>query len=93
MQLLKVDLTDLTPLQPCIFLAIEIPSHIQQGGVDKSQLTDATVKDKISAIKEQRETVCAVLSMFERQPERLTDMDAFWHQVNFWYNTYAWVLP
>ena len=53
MQALKVNLSDLTSLQPCIFLAMDFPSHIERG-IAEDEEADETVMDvKVASIEEQ----------------------------------------
>ena len=89
MRALQVSLADLPSLQPCIFLAIEHPSHIQRGVVAEETLVDDRVEDEVAAVECQRETATAGLSMFERRPEGLHGLASFNHQVNFRQRAYA----
>ena len=53
MRALKASLSGLTSLQPCIFLAIEHPSHIQRGVVNDDTLVDDPVKEEVAAVERQ----------------------------------------
>lgn len=83
MQALNVNLSDLTSLQPCIFLAMEFPLHIERGLVEDEEAALTVVAARVASIEEQRATATTGLSMFERRPQGLHGMTAFWHQVNF----------
>ena len=50
---LKVSLSDLTPLQPCIFLAIKHLSHIQRNVEDNETLVDTPAKEEVAAVERQ----------------------------------------
>ena len=83
MQALNVNLSDLTSLQPCIFLAMEFPLYIKRGPVEDEEAASTVVAARVASIEEQRATAMTGLSMFEQRPEGLHGMTAFWHQVNF----------
>ena len=83
MQALKVNLSDLTSLQPCIFLAMEFPSHIKRGLVKVEESDETVAEARVASIEEQQATSTTGLSMFERRPEGLHGMGAFRNQVNF----------
>ena len=89
MRALKVSLADLPSLQPCIFLAIEHPSHVQHSVVDGETLVDDPVEDEVAAVEHRQEMTTAGLSMFKRQPEGLRGLASFNHQVNFRQRAYA----
>jgi len=89
MQALKVNLSDLTSLQPCIFLAKEFLSRIDTGLVEDEEDADKVVEARVASIEKRRATATTDLSMFERRPEGLHGITAFWHQVNFRQRAYA----
>ena len=84
-----MNLPDLTSLQPCIFLAIEFPLHIERGLVEDEEAALTVVAARVASIEEQRATATTGLSMFERRPEGLHGMTAFLHQVDFCQRAYA----
>ena len=79
MRALKVCLADLPSLQPCIFVVIKHPSHIQRDDVDDETLVDDPVEDKVAAVERRRETTTTGLSIFERRPEGLCGLVSFNH--------------
>ena len=89
MQALNVNLSDLTSLQPCIFLAMEFPLRIERGLVEDEEAALTVVAARVASIEEQRVTATTGMSMFERRPQGLHGMTAFWHQVNFPQRAYA----
>jgi len=83
MQALKVNLSDLTSLQPCIFLAMEFPLRIERCLVEDEEAALTVVAARVASIEEQQVTAMTGLSMFEQRTQGLHGMTAFWHQVNF----------
>jgi hypothetical protein len=84
---LKICLADLTLLQPCIFLAIDNPLHLDRGleeVIDK--ITVNAPNADVSAIAA-IETVCnkanTGLKMMQHNPDGLTGIELFEHQVRF----------
>ena len=89
MQALNVNLSDLTSLQPCIFLAMEFPLHIKRVIVEDKEAALTVVAARVASIENQRATATTGLSMFERLPQGLHGMTAFWRQVNFHQRAYS----
>ena len=84
---LKVPLSELVALQSCIFLAIENPSHINRGL--EEQAVAPVINQEVADVEANRKTALDGLSLFQRNPEELKGMDAFYHQVNFRQRAYA----
>ncbi len=85
---LKIKMSDLTTLQPCIFLAINNPSHLDRGlkkVMDRIVAGDVATKDQaaIAAIESIREKANTGLHMMQRNPNGVKGMGLFEHQVAF----------
>jgi hypothetical protein len=91
---LKIKMSDLTSLQPCIFLAIDNPSHLDRGlkeVMDRIVAGDVATKDQaaIAAIESIREKANTGLLMMRRNPNGVKGMDLFEHQVAFCTKAYS----
>ena len=91
---LKIKMSDLTTLQPCIFLAIDNPSHLDRGFeevIDRIVAGDVATKDQaaIAAIETIREKANTGLHMMQRNPDGVKGMDLFEHQVAFRQRAYS----
>ena len=80
---LNCNVSDLPTLQPCIFLAMEHPSHIERGIVEQATLTSGIVEDEVAEIESQRVTASSGLLEFVRIPEGVKGLDLLNHQVVF----------
>jgi len=69
--------SDLTSLQPTIFLTIDFSKHIERGVVNKATLTAGPVDKEVADVVAQQETTCIGLSKWEHQPKGLKDMPFF----------------
>jgi len=74
---LKIKMSDLTTLQPCIFLAIDNPSHLDRGLEEVIDWIVVATKDQaaIAAIESIREEAAAGLHMMQRNPDGDKGMD------------------
>jgi hypothetical protein len=91
---LKIKLSDLTTLKPCIFLAIDNPSHLDRGleeVMDRIVAGDVATKDQaaIAAIETIREKANPGLHMMQRNPDGVKGMDLFEHQIAFCQRAYS----
>ena len=91
---LKIKMSDLTTLQPCIFLAIDNPSHLDRGFeevIDRIVAGDVATKDQaaIAAIETIREKANTGLHMMQRNPNGVKGMDLFEHQIAFRQRAYS----
>jgi type II secretory pathway component PulJ len=93
---LKVPMSELVALQTCIFLAIENPSHINRGLVEDEDEDSSSahavapvINQEVAEAEANRKNALSGLSLFQRKPEGMTGMDAFYHQVNFRQRAYA----
>ena len=91
---LKIKISDLTTLQPCIFLAIDNPSCLDRGleeVMDRIVAGDVATKDQsaIAAIESIREKANTDLHMMQRNPNGVKGMDLFKHQVAFCQRAYS----
>jgi len=88
---LKIKMSDLTTLQPCIFLAIENPSHLDRGLEEVIDRIDVATKDQatIAGIESIRKKATTGLHMMQRNPDGLKGMDLFEHQVAFRQRAYS----
>ncbi len=88
-------MSDLTLLQPYIFLAIDNPSHLDRGleeFMDKRIVTgDAATQDQaaIAAIESIRKKANTGLHMMQRIPDGVKGIDVFEHQVKFCQQAYS----
>ena len=82
---MKIKLSDLTTLQPCIFLAIDNPSHLDRGLQEVIDRIVVGTKDQaaIAAIETIREKANTGLHMMQRNPDGVKGMDLFEHQIAF----------
>lgn len=91
---LSVKMSDLTSLQPAIFVAMENPSHLDRGVEQDGDLSLAEPRDPegaaiVNAVEANRAKASSGLSMFQRVPNGMTGLDLFFHQVNFRQRSYA----
>ena len=86
---LNCNVSDLPTLQPCIFLAMEHPEHLERGIVGESKLLSGIVEEKVVAIESQRQNASTGLSEFCRVPKGVKGIDLLNHQVIFWQRKYA----
>jgi hypothetical protein len=88
---LKIKMSDLTTLQPCIFLAIDNPSHLDRGLEEVIDRIVVATKDQaaIAAIESIREKATAGLHMMQRNNDGVKGMDLFEHQVAFRQRAYS----
>ena len=84
-------MSDLTTLQPCIFLAIDNPSHLDRGLEEVIDRIVVATKDQaaIAAIESIREKATAGLHMMQRNTDGVKAMDLFEHQVAFRQRAYS----
>jgi len=76
---MNVNVSDLTLLQPAIFLAIEFPKHIERGIVDESTLSSKAVEKEVDEVEATRENACSGLAMWECQPNGMEGITLFTH--------------
>ena len=91
---LSVKMSDLTSLQPAIFVAMENPSHLDRGVEEDDDPSLVEPRDPegaaiVDAVEANRAKASSGLSMFQRFPNGMTGMDLFFHQVNFRQRSYA----
>ncbi len=88
---LKIKMSDLTTLQPCIFLAIDNPSHLDRGLEEVIDRIVVATKDRaaIAAIESIRKKATAGLHMMQRNTDGVKGMDLFEHQVAFRQRAYS----
>jgi hypothetical protein len=91
---LKIKMSDLATLQPCIFLAIGNPSHLDRGlkeVMDRILAGDVAIKDQaaIAAIESICEKANTGLHMMQCNPDGVKGMDIFEHQVAFHQRAYS----
>ena len=90
---LKVKLAELPSLQPCIFLAMEYPSHLERGLVSDKDEVVGPSNDKdaatINRIESSRLKADHGLTMFQRIPEGLKGEELLDHQCAFRQREYA----
>ena len=84
-------MSDLTTLQPCIFLAIDNPSHLDRGLEEVIDRIVVGTKDQaaIAAIETIREKANTGLHMMQRNPDGVKGMDLFEHQIAFCQRAYS----
>ena len=83
---LKVNLSDITSLQPDIFLAIYNPTHVDRGIVyEKTELSEEQAEDAriFEVVESNRAKANSRLSMMERRPPGLKGIELFKHMLNF----------
>lgn len=88
---LKVPFKDLTVLQPCIFCAIDDPSHLDRGlesSVVKAPSPEALPTEVVAA-EETRKSANDGLTMFQRYPSHLKGEELFDHSIGFMHRQYA----
>ena len=86
MAALKVNLSDITSLQPAIFLAIDNSTHVDRGIVyEKPELSEEQAKDAriVEVVESNRAKSNSGLSMMERQPPVLKGVELFEQMLNF----------
>ena len=91
---LKIKMSDLITLQPCNFLAIDNPSHLDRGleeVMDQIVAGDVATKDQaaIAAIESIHEKENTGLHMMQHNPDGVKGMDFFEHQVAFCQRSYS----
>jgi hypothetical protein len=78
-QALKISLVDFTSLQPCIFLAIDKPLHLDRGlkeVIDKIILTAPNANEStIAAIESVCNKANTGLKMMQHNPDGLTGIE------------------
>ncbi len=84
---LKISLSNLTLLQPCIFIAIDNPLHLDRGleeAIKKITVNAPNANESvIAAIKSVCNEANTGLKMMQRSPDGLTGFELFEHQVRF----------
>ncbi len=84
---LKISVADLTFLQPCIFLSIDNPLHLDRGLKEVIDKITANAPDAdesaIAAIEYVRNKANTGLKMMQHNPDGLTGIELFEHQVRF----------
>ena len=96
-QELSVKISEIPALQPCIFLAIENPSHLTRGlieedeEVEEEEDDDEVVKGReiIEEVEGTRAKANEGLSMWTRLPPGLSNEEAFIHMIEYRQRRYA----
>ena len=83
---LKVNPSDISSLQPAIFLVIDNPTHVDRGIVyEKSELSQDQAKDSIivEVVESNSAKANIGMSIMERRPTGLKGIELFEHMLNF----------
>ena len=86
MAALKVNVSDITSLQPDIFLAIDNPTHVDRGILyEKPELSEEQAEDAriVEVVESNRAKANSGMSMMERRPPGLKGIELFEKMLNF----------
>jgi hypothetical protein len=86
---LSIPFKDLTVLQPCIFCAIEDPSHIDRGMDNDDAPSPEEVPLEVVAAEATRKSANDGLHLFQRCPPHLSGEALFDHSIGFMHRQYA----
>ena len=90
---MKVKVSELTALQPCIFLAMEHPSHLERGLASEEEEAMGPCNDEdaaiINRVEASQEKADHGLSIFQRIPKGMKGHELFFHQIDFRQREYA----
>lgn len=87
---LSLTMSELSALQPCIFCAMDNPTHLDRGLDEEEDGVDEVVQpDEVIAAEAARKKAHHGLDLFVRAPEGLTGIKLFDHMCNFRQRSYA----